>query len=541
MIERSQHASPARPRADCPQGPEPRAPWPQTGRLQRAVPLPRRTRVIFAHLLSPQVSIAILVATVFGALFPLSATVLECLLRGIRPSFHALIFVQRTEPLLWIIDTAPVVLGLAGYVVGRRRLQLTLTLRRLKWSSRMHREASEAKSEFLARISHELRTPLNGVIGMTEMAIETTRCPNVRAHLDISLSAASSLLLLIDEILGYSEIEAGRVSIEQTPFDLRLAVRGAAAMVQQDATDKGLQMVVSIDPELPDALVGDATRIRQVLCYLLTNAVKFTDRGSISLRVDCLSRSEENADLRFEVQDTGIGIAPELRRVIIQPFSQGERYATRTRGGSGLGLTVARELVSRMGGSLDFSSTEGEGSTFFFSLTLPIASLSECPVPVPERACPEKKIRSEPADLPCHTAIPIEMPATSTGLEILLAEDNPVNRKIAVRLLEKWGHRVQAVEDGEYARQAATSKRFDLILMDIQMPRMNGIEATLAIRIAERQSDRRTPIIALTAHTDPAEKDRCLAAGMDAVLTKPIDKDALEQAVADSVRQVVAP
>ncbi len=370
--------------------------------------------------------------------------------------------------------------------------------------------ANQAKSEFLANMSHEIRTPLNGVMGMIRLAREAEAPPEQRQYLEIAQTSADSLLTLLNDLLDFSRIEAGHLTIEMIPFSLRRTLNEVFAPFIHPVEDKGLRCRRQISETVPDLLVGDPARLRQVLFNLVGNAVKFTEAGSVTLAVDLMGRTEETVSLAFTVIDTGPGIPAHQHRAIFDPFAQADPSVSRRHGGTGLGLSISTRLVTAMGGTLTVNSRPGEGAAFHFELTLPLETEAAEPHP------PEKPPRFPKLWEP-RRSVGDDTP----GRRILLAEDNPVNQKVVRITLERMGHRITMVSDGRAAVSAATAEDFDLILMDVQMPEMDGYEATAAIRQNEGPT-RRVPIVALTAHAMAGDRERCLAAGMDDYLAKPI-------------------
>jgi PAS domain S-box-containing protein len=365
-------------------------------------------------------------------------------------------------------------------------------------------EASRAKSEFLANMSHEIRTPMNGIIGMQALALSASAAEDRNGYLEASQNSAYSLLAILNDILDVSKIEAGRLELHRAPFSLRRSVDDVLQLVRPRAQEKGLELVSTISASVPDGLVADALRMRQILTNLLGNAVKFTDRGRVELSVDFHPAAGDQLQLDFVVTDTGIGIRPEHKNVIFEAFRQADSSTTRQFGGTGLGLTISARLVAMMGGTIEVESTFGQGSQFRF--TIPCKLAPRDTVTAPSRAS---------ADL--HGGPPKQ-------LRILLAEDNTVNQRLAKRLLEKRGHEVSIAGDGRQAVEAASlGPIFDVILMDVQMPIMDGLEATRAIRQIENPQRNSVPIVAMTAFAMKADRDRCLAAGMNGHLSKPID------------------
>jgi signal transduction histidine kinase/CheY-like chemotaxis protein len=401
------------------------------------------------------------------------------------------------------------VLGLVAMFARERRQRLE-SLLELNAAYRMARdeavEASNMKSAFLRNVSHEIRTPMNGVIGMNELLLQTALTGEQRAYAEQVEQSGEHMLTIINDILDISKIETGHLQLEIAEFDLHELIERACVPAGLDAQAKGVQLEIQIDPLAPRRVRGDAARVRQVLLNMVGNAVKFTSHGSVAVRA---RRREGGGDhVLLEVIDSGIGVDPERLEQMFQPFVQADVSTTREYGGNGLGLAIAKELVELMGGTIGASSELGRGSTFWVELSLPEVATTQT-VPVMGRG--ERVVRLS------------ERRSNPDAALVLVVEDSPVNRLVAMHVLERLGFRAHVVNDGREALQALSTQRYDAVLMDCQMPDIDGYEATRELRRRE-DGGQHTPVIAMTAH---AMTERCLDAGMDDYIAKPVRSQTL--------------
>ncbi|RQW86675.1 MAG: response regulator [Geobacter sp.] len=379
--------------------------------------------------------------------------------------------------------------------------------------------ANKAKSQFLANMSHEIRTPMNGVLGMTELLLHTKLTEKQRKFTESSYRSAESLLGVINDILDFSKIEAGKLELEIISFDLVKTVQDGVELFSEQARKKAISLDLVLSKNVPVQVEGDPGRLRQILVNLVGNAVKFTEQGSVSVQVTTIGNGGEYSNVVLEVRDTGIGISPDSLRQIFECFSQGDGSTTRKFGGTGLGLTIAKQLVEMMGGGLSVESEPGKGSVF--RVTVPLRKLSE--ITVSDITSADEPVK------PHHGPVAPGARGQKVLGQILLAEDNMVNQEVCAEIISYLGYRVDIVSNGQEALDALFRKSYDLVLMDYQMPVMDGVEATRRIRVFDREKGKHTKIIALTARVMEGDRKQCLEKGMDDFLSKPYTIESMRE------------
>lgn len=414
------------------------------------------------------------------------------------------------QTFLIVVDIQPMVGDLAFAIVRRlfrKRFDALMdgATRELCEARDAAEAASRSKSEFLASMSHDIRTPLHSIIGMSDLMLESELQPSQREAVEIVRTSADALLALINDILDFSKIEAGKLLLSPAPFSLRQSLTQLEQMFRLGVEKKDIALVIELKEDVPDALRGDPLRLNQVLMNLLSNAIKFTpDQGGVLIYISLESRNQGVVRLHFDVSDTGIGIDPDAQKVIFDAFAQADPSTTRTFGGTGLGLSISSRIVEMMGGSLTVQSMPGFGSRFDFS-----AEFEE----LPSFAGPKPELLEAAK----------ESPAQFRSLRVLLVEDNIVNQKLALRVLERAGHQVLLAKNGFEAVNLYQHNLFDVVLMDVQMPVLDGYAATRAIREIEKKTKMHVPVIAMTAHALEGYREQCLASGMDDYVPKPFD------------------
>ncbi len=395
------------------------------------------------------------------------------------------------------------------YAIERKRVQLELHK-----AAEAAEAASRAKSTFLTNMSHEIRTPMNAIIGMSELLLSGDPTDEQREYLEMVLESAESLLAIINEVLDFSKIEAGKVALDHIRFDFSRLMQDILKSLAVRVGERDLELVCDIHRDVPRFLIGDPHRVRQIIVNLVGNALKFTERGEIRLSAEVEEADERHVVLRASVADTGIGIPPEKQSTLFEAFEQVESELSRRYPGTGLGLAICQRLVELMEGRIWCESEPGQGSTFYFT--------AQFDLPAPDQIPADSPPVEEPGVVVWKRRLDTPLPMPSRKLRVLLAEDSYVNQRLAMGLLGKQGHEVVVAGNGQEAVRLARADSFDLILMDVQMPEMDGFEATRQIRQWEQENGGHLPIVALTAHAMKGDRDRCMEAGMDAYVSKPV-------------------
>ena len=390
----------------------------------------------------------------------------------------------------------------------QKKSQLEENVKKLEEAKKKVEEGSKAKTEFLSTMSHEIRTPMNAIIGMTNLLAKDNPREDQLEQLEILDFSAKTLLSLINDVLDFSKIESGKIEFEDLDFDLPYLLKGIIESFRFNTQKKGISLKLEIGDDVPDVLLGDSARLTQILNNLVSNAVKFTDKGEVKISVEKKGQSDEKVNLQFTVSDTGVGITEDKQEKIFESFTQERTDTSRIFGGTGLGLTISKKLVDLQGGNISVESTKGEGSTFFVNLEYELGDETKV-----DKLQSDKRISSKSLE----------------GIKVLLVEDNLINQKVMTRFLEKWNMEITVANNGNEALERVADEHFHIILMDLQMPTMDGYQSSQAIRTIDDQRKRNIPIIALTAAALKEVKEKVYASGMNDFITKPFNPVELQE------------
>ncbi len=414
----------------------------------------------------------------------------------------------------WVSSNIAPIRNTEGKIIGLVGISWDITERKLyEEELKIAKEAAEvgtlAKNEFIASVSHEFRTPMNGILGLADIMRTGELQPEQLDLLNGITTSARNLLGLLNDVLDFSAIEAGKMELDDQPFMLDRVMEDIMIITKIRAAEKSLDFQITTDPGIPNYLIGDSQRLRQIIINLTNNAIKFTERGKIVVRISRVEQSQVNVILRFDVIDTGIGISAQSQEVLFKVFSRIREDKTKLIAGTGLGLSICKKLTEMMGGQIGVVSETGKGSTFWFTLPFSLTQVPE------EKA---KPVESSPEQI-------------FAGKSVLVAEDNPINQRIAMFQLQKMGFVVDMANDGQEAYEKFLASKYDLIILDIQMPRMDGYQVARAIRIKEHETGTHVPVLALTANAMKGDRERYLGAGMDGYVSKPFSYEALIETI----------
>ncbi len=390
----------------------------------------------------------------------------------------------------------------------QKKSELEENVKKLEEAKKKVEEGSKAKTEFLSTMSHEIRTPMNAIIGMTNLLAKDNPREDQLEQLEILDFSAKTLLSLINDVLDFSKIESGKIEFEDLDFDLPYLLKGIIESFRFNTQKKGISLKLDIEDDVPEVLLGDSARLTQILNNLVSNAVKFTDKGEVKIGVKKTGQDDDKVSLQFYVSDTGVGISKDKQEKIFESFTQERTDTSRIFGGTGLGLTISKKLVDLQGGSIRVESTKGEGSTFYVGLTFELGDETQV-----DKLQSDKRISSKSLE----------------GIKVLLVEDNLINQKVMTRFLEKWHMEITVANNGNEALNKVNEEHFHIILMDLQMPMMDGYQSSQAIRTIDDQRKRNIPIIALTAAALKEVKEKVYASGMNDFITKPFNPVELQE------------